>query len=157
MMRLPARRRRRLPLTPLIDVIFLLLLFFMLSSTFLRFSEVEVASAGAAQGGASGGPAALLRLSADGTLSLNGETVSEDSLLDALRTLGESGTTRLVLTAGAGSAVQDLVDVLALVEDGPMPVILAGGAPATPDATPSAAADAAADGGPAPQATGARP
>ena len=32
-------RRRRLPLTPLIDVIFLLLLFFMLSSTFTRFSD----------------------------------------------------------------------------------------------------------------------
>ena len=153
-MRVDAPRfvRRRLGLTPLIDVIFLLLLFFMLSSTFLRFSEVEVASAGASRGGASGGPAALLRLSADGTLSLNGETVSEDSLLDALRTLGESGTTRLVLTAGAGSAVQDLVDVLALVEDGPMPVILAGGAPATPGA-----ADAPAGGGAAPQETGGRP
>lgn len=33
-------------MTSLIDVIFLLLLFFMLSSTFTRFSEVDLASAG---------------------------------------------------------------------------------------------------------------
>ena len=34
--------RRRLGLTPLIDVIFLLLLFFMLSSTFSRFSDLSL-------------------------------------------------------------------------------------------------------------------
>jgi biopolymer transport protein ExbD len=33
-------------LTPLIDVIFLLLLFFMLSSTFTRFAEVPLTNAG---------------------------------------------------------------------------------------------------------------
>ena len=41
-----ARRRRRLSMTSLIDVIFLLLLFFMLTSTFTRFSEVELTAAG---------------------------------------------------------------------------------------------------------------
>ena len=42
-------RRGRLTLTSLIDVIFLLLLFFMLSSTFTRFAEVNLTQAG--QGG----------------------------------------------------------------------------------------------------------
>ncbi|WP_367714863.1 biopolymer transporter ExbD [Nitratireductor sp. GISD-1A_MAKvit] len=36
------RRRKPLSLTSLIDVIFLLLLFFMLSSTFTRFASVEI-------------------------------------------------------------------------------------------------------------------
>ncbi|MBO9467823.1 biopolymer transporter ExbD [Tropicibacter sp. R15_0] len=40
------RPRRRLSMTSLIDVIFLLLLFFMLTSTFTRFSEVELTAAG---------------------------------------------------------------------------------------------------------------
>ena len=42
------RRRRsgRLSMTSLIDVIFLLLLFFMLTSTFSKFSEVELAAEG---------------------------------------------------------------------------------------------------------------
>lgn len=37
--------RRRASITSLIDVIFLLLLFFMLASTFSKFSEVEIAAA----------------------------------------------------------------------------------------------------------------
>lgn len=37
--------RRRASITPLIDIIFLLLLFFMLASTFNRYSELELASA----------------------------------------------------------------------------------------------------------------
>ncbi|MEM0986604.1 MAG: biopolymer transporter ExbD [Pseudomonadota bacterium] len=39
------RKRRPASITSLIDVIFLLLLFFMLASTFTRFSEIELASA----------------------------------------------------------------------------------------------------------------
>ena len=38
-------RRRTLSITSLIDVIFLLLLFFMLASTFSKFSEVDIAAA----------------------------------------------------------------------------------------------------------------
>ena len=52
----PRFARRRLGLTPLIDVIFLLLLFFMLSSTFSRFSQVPV-EGGAAGGGTGNRPA----------------------------------------------------------------------------------------------------
>ena len=36
------RKRKPLSLTSLIDVIFLLLLFFMLTSTFTRFARVEI-------------------------------------------------------------------------------------------------------------------
>ncbi len=42
-----AFRRRTLSLTPLVDVIFLLLLFFMLTSTFSRYAEVELSAAAA--------------------------------------------------------------------------------------------------------------
>ena len=41
------KRRRRLSMTSLIDVIFLLLLFFMLTSTFSKFGEIEFATAAA--------------------------------------------------------------------------------------------------------------
>lgn len=40
-----ARRRKGISLTPLVDVIFLLLLFFMLTSTFSRFAEVPLSTA----------------------------------------------------------------------------------------------------------------
>ncbi|SMP31087.1 biopolymer transporter ExbD [Shimia sagamensis] len=45
MRNLPPFVRRPLALTPLIDVIFLLLLFFMLTSTFSTFGEIELSNA----------------------------------------------------------------------------------------------------------------
>ncbi|WP_425101306.1 biopolymer transporter ExbD [Tropicibacter sp. S64] len=105
-MRKPARRRR-LALTSLIDVIFLLLLFFMLSSTFTRFAEVELAADGA--GGAASGAAKpfFLRLSPAG-LDLNGTPVA----LDALKSrLGEEAPVVLVSLAEAVTA-QRLTDLL---------------------------------------------
>ncbi|MEO1283127.1 MAG: biopolymer transporter ExbD, partial [Pseudomonadota bacterium] len=46
-MRLKAQPQRKFPLslTPLIDVVFLLLIFFMLASTFLKFSAMPIAGA----------------------------------------------------------------------------------------------------------------
>lgn len=122
-------RRRRLPLTPLIDIIFLLLLFFMLSSTFLRFSAVEVTAAGPA-GRASAptsGKAALLKLRHDGSVSLNGAPVARADIAAALGELASGGTARLLLTAEQGGSVQDLVAVLEILEKGPLPVVLAAG------------------------------
>ena len=122
-------RRRRLPLTPLIDVIFLLLLFFMLSSTFLRFGEVEVAASGPARGAASGETrTALLKLRHDGALSLNGEPVALASLEAALAGLAEGGTGRVLFTAETGGSVQELVAALEVLDGGPLPVVLSGGA-----------------------------
>ena len=48
----PSLTRRRISLTPLIDVVFILLVFFMLETTFL--TEAEIAVAAESQGGAPG-------------------------------------------------------------------------------------------------------
>lgn len=64
------RRRKRITLTPLVDVIFLLLLFFMLTSTFSRFSEVPLSTAGAG-GNARETPPLFLQLFPE-RLTLNG-------------------------------------------------------------------------------------
>lgn len=121
-------RRRRLPLTPLIDVIFLLLLFFMLSSTFLRYQAVEVSAARAGERVAGGTkvPAALLKLARDGSVSLNGKPVETDTLAAALEGAAEDGMERLVVTAATGSDVELLVKVLEIVKHGPLDVVLAG-------------------------------
>ena len=127
----PARaRRRRLPLTPLIDVIFLLLLFFMLSSTFLRFSSVEVTASGPSGPSAAptSGRLALLKLRNDGSLALNGGSVERGDLAGALNRLADDGTERVVVTAERGGTVADLVGLLEVLEDGRLPVVLAGGA-----------------------------
>ena len=41
----PVRRRQAISLTPLIDVVFILLLFFMLSSTFMQWRQVDLSVA----------------------------------------------------------------------------------------------------------------
>jgi biopolymer transport protein ExbD len=68
-------------MTSLIDVIFLLLLFFMLTSTFSKVSEVELTSGGTTAPSAE--PPLFLRLSEDG-LSLNGTALTLDILVQAL-------------------------------------------------------------------------
>lgn len=45
--------RRSLSMTPLIDIIFLLLLFFMLTSTFSKYSEIELSNATSGGGSSS--------------------------------------------------------------------------------------------------------
>jgi biopolymer transport protein ExbD len=103
-------RRRPLSMTSLIDVIFLLLLFFMLTSTFSRFGEVELS--GAARGGA-GAKATPLFLSVDDiALRLNGEAVTLDGLEAALTGRDE---TRLLVSLSGDVLSQRLVDVLAVL------------------------------------------
>ncbi len=106
----PAWRRRPVALTPLIDVIFLLLLFFMLSSTFTRFAELPLLNAGG--GTAAGAPPVFVQLrSAD--VALNGVAMPIDVLGAAIAeaALGEDNLTVLVSIA-EGVTSQRLVDLL---------------------------------------------
>jgi len=110
----PALRKRRLSLTSLIDVIFLLLLFFMLSSTFTRFGDLPfiAATGGATQAGT---PPAFLRISAD-AITLNVAEVSLATLPDAIAAL--DGALVLVAPSEAVTA-QRLVDVLVVAQTVP--------------------------------------
>lgn len=102
-------------MTSLIDVIFLLLLFFMLSSTFSRFSEVEIsAAAGGAAASPSDTPPAFLRLGPD-TLSVNGEdTVLSDleTAFDALRENSDDTATPVIVSLRDEVSSQRLTDLL---------------------------------------------
>lgn len=98
--------RRSVSLTPLIDVIFLLLLFFMLSSTFSKFAEIELsqAVAGAAAPG-SASERVFVQLGAE-RLTLNGAPVPLDELSERI----EAGQVLVSLDSDASS--QRLVDLL---------------------------------------------
>lgn len=104
-------RRRRLSLTSLIDVIFLLLLFFMLSSSFARHAEI-VLLAGSGNGPAAPQPPLFLRLDTEG-LSLNGTPVTEPVAAAIARLSGDDTAPRVILSVTAGVTAQAMVDVLA--------------------------------------------
>ncbi|MCT4553235.1 MAG: biopolymer transporter ExbD [Pelagimonas sp.] len=95
-------------MTSLIDVIFLLLLFFMLSSTFTKFAEVELAAGGAAGGlAASETRPVFLQLESE-ALRLNGRALTLDRLQQAFDTPDP-----VVLVAlGADVTAQRLADFL---------------------------------------------
>ncbi|MEL6992710.1 MAG: biopolymer transporter ExbD [Pseudomonadota bacterium] len=99
------RQKRAISMTPLVDVIFLLLLFFMLTSTFSKFAEVEL-SAASAGGTSPGTPPIFLQLYPD-RLTVNGQTQP----LDALILDSQEGQTLLVALQSDVTA-QRLTDLL---------------------------------------------
>lgn len=116
-------------MTSLIDVIFLLLLFFMLTSTFSKFSEVELTAAGSSRGAASDRPPLFLRLSPD-ALSLNGQTVDIAALSEALTPEADPDAPRTLIVALAdGVSSQRLTDLLVSLRGvaGITPTVLGGG------------------------------
>jgi len=105
------RRKRRMSMTSLIDVIFLLLLFFMLSSTFTRFGEIEFASAGAGGTAATERPV-FVTLTAE-TLQLNGAEAHMDDLPQALARLRNGdGPLNVLVAARTDVTAQRLTDLL---------------------------------------------
>lgn len=108
-------RRRRLSLTSLIDVIFLLLLFFMLSSTFSKFSEVELASASAGALGNSDVQRSFLKLGQD-SLSLNGEEIAPEALAASFGNISpEADKISVIVSMQDEVTAQRLTDILVVL------------------------------------------
>jgi biopolymer transport protein ExbD len=113
-------------MTSLIDVIFLLLLFFMLTSTFSKFSEVELS---AASGGAVLGTDVkplFLQLGAN-DLTLNGEALDLAGLAPALPT-ETSAPVPLLISLRDDVTAQRLTDLLVVLRPlrGIAPTVLGG-------------------------------
>ena len=107
MLGLQPPRRRRPGLTPMIDVVFLLLVFFMLAARFGLPQALPLTLAG--QGGAYEGAPRLVTVLPDGVL-LNGVAVDASALGAALAPLGAPDAL-VVLRPGPGTDVQRLIDV----------------------------------------------
>ncbi|NQY41584.1 MAG: biopolymer transporter ExbD [Henriciella sp.] len=112
------RQRRRASITSLIDVIFLLLLFFMLASTFSKFSEIDIAVANASGGGQSTSEIATLRVQADRVYCNETETFDAE-LVSRLNALAASGTNGVMISLSDEVSTQRLVDVLSFVKQVP--------------------------------------
>ena len=102
-------KRRTVSLTALIDVVFILLLFFMLTSTFSTFGEIELnpPTGGQAQPGESI-ERSFLQVSPDG-LILNGTAIELDDLA------GEIEADIVLVSLDDDVTSQRLVDLLALL------------------------------------------
>ena len=108
-------RRRRMSLTPMIDVVFLLLVFFMLAAQF--GVEGSIALTIGTGGAAYEGPPRLVEVSPDG-VRLNGVPTEGPALIGALEQLSKSGDDVIVLRARDGADVQRVIDVIELLRNG---------------------------------------
>lgn len=108
-------RRKQLSMTSLIDAIFLLLLFFMLSSTFTRFAEIPLSGAGAGQGvNAPETTPLFMRLSENG-VELNGQDYTLSNVIDQIDTIAPPKGQQLVVAPRDAVTSQRLVDLLVVL------------------------------------------
>jgi biopolymer transport protein ExbD len=107
----PVRRRAIISLTPLIDVVFILLIFFMLASSFMDW---RILSLGVARAGGTGGMtgALLVEVRKDG-LRLSGRTLSNDELISTLSSrFKKDPAQRVLIKPEDGVPLQDAVNLI---------------------------------------------
>lgn len=113
-------------LTPLVDVLLILLVFFMVTSTYLDLdmipmaepAETPVETTAASDPDAAGPGAVLIRLDAAGRAFLAGAQLEGQALSDAVsRRLGGARDVPVLILPSTRATTQALVDVLGAVSD----------------------------------------
>ena len=108
-----SRRRALVSLTPLIDVVFILLVFFMLASSFLDWRAIELAPPGeGANAYATHSGAMLIDVAGDG-LRLGGQPIEPAALrVRVQRRLAEKPDQPVVVRPAAGVPLQQVITLL---------------------------------------------
>ncbi|HEC58845.1 MAG TPA: biopolymer transporter ExbD [Methylophaga sp.] len=122
----PRKRRNLISLTPLIDVVFILLLFFMLSSSFIRWHQINLQSASESQSQTP--DLRILKIeSNEGQLSFNGTRLFMNDDAGIQKFVAENKQATFVITVIEGIKIQVMVDLLdQLKQAGATKVSLAG-------------------------------
>ena len=107
------RRYARVSLTPLIDVVFILLVFFMLASSFVDWRALSLSAAGGGAAAPTMKGAFLVDVGPGGALRLAGAPIGQGALL---KRLGTAPDRRVLLRPIGGVAVQPLVDLIDRLE-----------------------------------------
>lgn len=103
------RKRRRPSLTPMIDVVFLLLVFFMLAA---RYGQDIMLPLGTSAGQtAYEGPPRFVQIEAE-SIALNGRPVQIGNLAEAVSALMSAPQQAILLQALPGADLQRLIDVI---------------------------------------------
>ena len=103
--------RRKPSLTPMVDVVFLLLVFFMLASRFGVDTSLTLNVAGQGGDQAYSGPPRLIDILPD-AVRLNGVPVAGPDLAEEVRELTQTPSDTVVLRAREGADLQRVVDVM---------------------------------------------
>ncbi len=108
-----ARIHSHLDIAPLIDIVFLLLVFFMLTSTFLVPEAIELELPESKTAIATEIQPVVVSLDRAGSLALNGENITLEELQQAIKPLlNSSDDTSITLKSDARTEVQTLLEVM---------------------------------------------
>ena len=121
-------------MAPLVDVVFLLVIFFAVSTTFLETSGLKLELPSSTSTAPQQNNQLTVMLGADGAVSFDGEVVSNEQLGEKLKdALAESDRKLVELRADAGARHGDVVRIMDVIRG-------AGAAGLTVAARPAAAA-----------------
>jgi biopolymer transport protein ExbD len=105
-------------IAPLVDVVFLLVIFFAVSTTFLETAGLKLELPTSSSTAKREAVDLTVFLSSDGRLSFQGEEVSRDQLGDLLRTrLADADRKVVVLRADRSTAHGEVVSVMDLIRE----------------------------------------
>jgi len=104
-------------ITSLIDVMFLLLIFFMVTSTFKNQPAINLVLPRSATASEAVDTPAILFLTAEGDIYLNDTLIDKDSLAEQLEQMHtNSGEDRMVLRADEKAAHGDVVELIDIIK-----------------------------------------
>ena len=107
------RKVRNLMLTPLIDVMFILIIFFMLTSSFMRIESLELLLPSAGSKSAVKADVLHLFIQADGDMLLGQRKLDQQELTESLSRMFEKDpNTRIMLLTAEGVTMQQLVNIM---------------------------------------------
>ena len=109
------RRRRMtgLMLTPLIDVMFILIIFFMLTSSFMRVESLELQLPSASGKAPVKSDVLHLFIQANGDMLLGQRKLEQQDLTDSLeRMFSKDPNTKIMLLTAEGVTMQQLVNIM---------------------------------------------
>ena len=106
-------RERDIDIAPLIDIVFILLIFFMVTTTFARDREIELQRPSAQSGAVAGNRALRVTVDRAGRVRVDGERINPWVLQARLRTLlGQRPSRHVLVVADRGLDTGDLVRVV---------------------------------------------
>ena len=112
----PRPTGRLISLTPLIDVVFILLIFFMLTSSFLDWRSVDFTVSSGLVDATSAQRAILISLHTDGSIAVGSKPVAKQTLRSVMTAkLAENRDQRVVIRSDPGVSLQRAVDTLDLL------------------------------------------
>lgn len=107
------KRAVRVSLTPLIDCVFILLIFFMIQTDFLGARAVEIEAAASGVSGVES-KQVVVELHDDGSVWFDGGQSSLEALLNYASEIGTPNNITLILLVDDGVVLQKAVDVIDL-------------------------------------------